>query len=112
MLRTATLLSGALAAGLGLATPTPAAASDPFVGALVGGLVGGAVVGALARPSVRYYDAGATYYYDAPVVVRRHAPVYAEPVYVERAPRCVIRQEPLFDRFGNVAAFQPRRVCR
>lgn len=76
--------------------PAQADSAGPAIAAGFGGLALGTILGAtMAQPQ----------------------PVYAapRPVYVEAPPppppHCWMERRPLYDEWGNVAGFRPRRVC-
>lgn len=90
--------AGALgAATLAPVAPAHADSAGPAIAAGFGGLALGTILGAsLAQPR----------------------PVYAapRPVYVAAPPpppppHCWWQRRPLYDEWGNVAGFRPRRVC-
>jgi len=89
-----TLLALALFSGSAtIATPARAGDAGPAVAAGIGGLAVGAILGgALASPPPAYY-----------------APA---PVYVAPPPRCWTESRPVFDEYGYVVGYQPRRFCR
>lgn len=77
---------------------------------IAAGILGGAVIGSVVAGQQRYYAPGPVYAAPGPYY-------YAQPGYVEGeevvvVPRCAIRRTPLYDEYGNVVAFQKRRVCR
>ena len=82
---------GALA--LASATPARADSAGPAVAAGIGGFALGAILGGATRPPP-------VVYYDAP-----------PPVYVESAPRCWRERRPIYDEYGEIIGFRPRRVC-
>ena len=91
-----TLAAAAVAGGLTLAPTAPAQADSagPAIAAGIGGFALGAIAGgALAQPGPP------PVYYGAP-----------QPVYVE-APRCWRERRPVFDEYGEVIGYRPRRVC-
>ena len=76
-----------------IATPARAGDAGPAIAAGIGGFALGAIAGgALARPPA--------YYYPAPT-----------PVYVAPPPRCWTESRPVFDEYGYVAGYRPRRIC-
>lgn len=83
--------------------PARADSAGPAIAAGIGGLAVGAMLGgALSQPSPppAYY---------APPRPRR---VYVEePVYYAPRPHCWMERRPLFNEFGDVEGYQPRRVC-
>ena len=79
-----------------IAAPARADDAGAAVAAGIGGLALGAIVGgALARP------APPVYYYPAPT------PVYIAPP----PPRCWTESRPVFDEYGYVVGYRPRRIC-
>ncbi|ARN83068.1 hypothetical protein [Methylocystis bryophila] len=76
-------------------TPARADSAGAAVAAGIGGFALGAIAGgALARPAPPAY-------YPAPT------PVYVAPP----PPRCWTESRPLFDEYGYVVGYRPRRVC-
>jgi hypothetical protein len=76
-----------------IATPAHADSAGAAIAAGIGGLALGAMAGgALAAPPPPAY-------YPAPA-----------PVYVQR-PRCWRENRPIFDEYGDVVGYRPRRVC-
>ncbi|MFO1124467.1 MAG: hypothetical protein U1E25_03645 [Methylocystis sp.] len=98
MRRTFATLSAALAFGAAAMTPVAPARADsagPAIAAGIGGFALGAITGgALANPG--------------PSVVYTSPP----PVYVAPPPACWVERRPVFDEFGVVVGFQPRRICQ
>ncbi|MGB7288042.1 MAG: hypothetical protein WBC71_14025 [Salaquimonas sp.] len=42
---------------------------------------------------------------------RHRTVIVQQPTYYVRRPRCELQNEPLFDRYGRVVAYQQVRVC-
>lgn len=86
-------ISASLAVAVVTLTPVAPARADSgsAVAAGIGGFALGAIAGgALAGPPVVYAPA---------------------PVYVAPPPVCWTERRPVFDEYGEVVGFRPRRVC-
>lgn len=92
----------------------------PIAAGIAAGLLGAVVVGSLIAGSQRRAHAEEAYvYHERPRSFfendyphnRRH--IYAEQAdeVIYRQPRCFIKRAPLYDEYGQVAAYQNRRVC-
>ena len=80
----------------GVSAYQPAQAENGRNAAVIGGLAAGALLGtALSRPAA------------PPPAAYEEEVEYAPP-----PPRCRVRQEPLYDRFGNVVETRQVRTCR
>lgn len=108
------MLLGLLAALVVVATLAPQDASAQYyrrrggggavAAGVAAGLLGGAIIGSVVAGSRPAYAAPGPVYYSHPG--------YVDEDEVVVVPRCVIRRVPLYDEYGNVAAYQRRRVCR
>lgn len=99
MRKTLATFFAALAIGAFTLAPTAPARADSAGAAVAAGLGGfalGAIVGGAARPA-------------PPVVYADPGPVYVEPAY--RPARCWHERRPVFDEYGDVIGYRPRRIC-
>ena len=85
----------------------------PIIAGVAAGLLGAAIIGSAIAGQNRRYEPAPVYghpgraYYAQP-----QGQYYEEDEVVVRQPRCFIKRQPLYDEYGQVAAYQNRRVCR